>query len=130
MKVQTPSDAGDGSILSAQIEQCYRQLPISLVVNLVNGLFLIVVLWEAANTSLLLVWSLLLIAVTSVRFLALRAFMDATRGAQFSYETWRHYFVIGACAAGVVWGAAGGWWPALYPCCPLWTTHTRVSRSR
>jgi len=107
MKVQNSSGSADQSIISAQIEQCYRQLPISLIVNLVNGLFLTVVLWEAANKPALLIWALLLIAVTGVRFLTLRAFRDAPRSAQFSFDAWRHYFVIGGCAAGVVWGLAG-----------------------
>ena len=34
-------------VLTAQIEQCYRQLPISLVVNLVNAVILVTVLWGA-----------------------------------------------------------------------------------
>jgi diguanylate cyclase (GGDEF)-like protein len=107
MNVQNPPGSGDQSIIGAQVEQCYRQLPISLVVNLVNGLFLAGVLWEAANTPVLLIWGLFLIAVTGLRFLTLRAFRDAPRDARFSYDAWRRSFVIGACAAGVVWGAAG-----------------------
>jgi diguanylate cyclase (GGDEF)-like protein len=106
-KVQNSSGSEDQSILSAQIEQCYRQLPISLIVNLVNGLVLAGVLWEVANIPVLLIWLLFLLAVSGFRFLTLRAFRHAPRNAQFSHDTWRRSFVIGACAAGVVWGAAG-----------------------
>jgi hypothetical protein len=95
------------SIISAQIEQCYRQLRISLVFNLVNGIFLIGALWGATNTAALFGWAFLLIAVTDARYLTLRAFEEALQGEQLNHDTWRRYFVIGACAAGVVWGAAG-----------------------
>ncbi len=104
---QNSNGRADQEVLTAQIEQSFRQLPISLVVNLVNGLILIVVLWEAAETLSLLVWLLLIIVITAARFFSLRAFRDAARGAQFNQDTWRRYFVIGACAAGLVWGAAG-----------------------
>ena len=107
LNAQDSSGFGDQSIIGAQIEQCYRQLPISLIVNLVNGLVLAGVLWEAADTDALLIWVLFLFVITGIRFLTLRAFRAAPRGAQFSHDTWRHSFVIGACAAGVLWGAAG-----------------------
>jgi len=97
----------DHDLRKTSIEHSYRQLPISLLVNLVNGLILTVVLWEAVSTPVLLIWLLLLVIVTAIRFIALRVFGRAARSAEFDHETWRHYFVIGACAAGVVWGIAG-----------------------
>ena len=104
---QNSNGCADQEVLTAQIEQSFRQLPISLVVNLVNGLILIVVLWEAAEIFSLLIWFLLIIVVSAGRFLSLRAFRDAARGTYFNQDTWRRYFVIGACAAGLVWSAAG-----------------------
>jgi diguanylate cyclase (GGDEF)-like protein len=101
------SGSAGQTVFDLQIERCYRQLPISLVINLVNGLILIAVLWTAAATSSLLIWMLLLIIVTAVRFLALRAFINAPRGAGFNHSIWQRRFVIGACAAGLVWGTAG-----------------------
>jgi diguanylate cyclase (GGDEF)-like protein len=106
-EVQQPSRPPDPDILTARIEQSYRQLSISLVVNLVNGLLLAVVLWGAASAPVLLIWSLLLITVTGARFLTLRAFRKATLGAQLDHAAWTKHFVVGACAAGVVWGASG-----------------------
>jgi diguanylate cyclase (GGDEF)-like protein len=104
---QNPPDSVDRRTDGAQIEHSYRQLPISLIVNLANGLILTVVLWEAADTTVLLIWAFALTAVTGVRFLTLHAIRNAARGVQFRHDIWRHYFVIGACAAGMVWGAAG-----------------------
>ena len=106
-KDQKSHGTAEKDLRNAQIEHSYRQLPISLVVNLVNGLILTVVLWDAVNTPSLLVWLLLLFVIMAMRFFALSAFRKAITGAEFDHEAWRRYFVIGACAAGVVWGAAG-----------------------
>jgi diguanylate cyclase (GGDEF)-like protein len=107
MNVQNSSDSSDQHIICAQIEQCYGQLPTSLIVNLVNGIFLAAILWDAASMPVLVIWVLALIGVTGARFMMLRAFRRAPRDVQFRHDSWRHYFVVGACAAGLVWGAAG-----------------------
>jgi diguanylate cyclase (GGDEF)-like protein len=107
MELQNSPDSVDHRTDGAQIEHSYRQLPISLIVNLANGLILTVVLWEAADTTVLLIWAFALTAVTGVRFLTLRAIRNAAGRTQFRHDMWRHYFVVGACAAGFVWGAAG-----------------------
>lgn len=104
--VQQPPDTPDPGVLTPQIDQSFRRLPISLVVNLVNGLILVVVLWDATSAPVLLSWLLLLVAVTGTRFLTMRAFGKAMPDTRRS-SAWTHYFVAGACASGVVWGAAG-----------------------
>jgi diguanylate cyclase (GGDEF)-like protein len=92
------------TIVGAQIEQSYRQLPVSLAVNLVNGLLLTVVLWGAAHSAVLIAWAALLVIVTVGRYLALVAFRDAAPEANFTPEVWLRRFVFGAAAAGLVWG--------------------------
>jgi len=105
--VQQSSDSQDPGILVPQIAQSFRQLPISLIVNLANGLILAAVLWNAVPASALLTWSGLLIAVTGARFLTLRAFRNAAPRTESEHVVWTRYFLAGACAAGVVWGASG-----------------------
>ncbi|MGB5497133.1 MAG: GGDEF domain-containing protein, partial [Sedimenticolaceae bacterium] len=73
---QNSNGCADKEVLAAQIDQSFRQLPISLVVNLVNGLILIAVLWEGVEKIRLLVWLLLIIVVSAARFFSLRAFRD------------------------------------------------------
>ena len=97
----------DPRILVPQIEQSFRQLPISLIANLVNGFILAVVLRGAVSDVVLVGWLLLLVAVTAVRFLTLRAFRSAARHAYVDHAAWTRRFVLGACAAGIVWGASG-----------------------
>jgi diguanylate cyclase (GGDEF)-like protein len=93
--------------LAAQIEQGYGQLPIALVVNLVIGLILTVILWGAVDKATLVAWWALLAAVTAVRYTMLSAFRNASRGPRAELNRWRSYFLIGACAAGIVWGLGG-----------------------
>ena len=105
--VRHPSDSPHPGILVPQIAQSFRQLPISLIVNLANGLILAAVLWNAVPTPVLLTWSGLLIAVTGARFLTLRAFRNASPRSESDHAFWTKYFLAGACAAGVVWGLSG-----------------------
>lgn len=94
-------------VLAGQISQSYNQLPISLAVSVVNGLLLTVVLWGAVGTHALLAWLLVLFSVTAGRYAILRGYRDPLRRARISDAIWERTFVLGACASGVVWGAAG-----------------------
>lgn len=105
--VRPSSDSQDSDILVPQIVQSFRQLPISLIVNLANGFILAAVLWNAVPTPVLLTWSGLLIAVTGLRFLTLRAFRNASPRSESDHAVWTKHFLAGACAAGVVWGLSG-----------------------
>lgn len=103
-----PYSPSTGShVLTPQIGQSFHQLPISLVVNLINGLILAAVLRDAAPASVLVSWLLLLFVVTGGRYLTLRAFRKAMRGTTFDEAVWTRCFVAGAWAAGMVWGASG-----------------------
>ncbi|CRI64935.1 putative Diguanylate cyclase [Thiocapsa sp. KS1] len=100
-------DLREQATLSALIEQAYRQLPIALVVSLVNALLLTGVLWGAIEKATLLIWLVCLVSVTAFRFRAQHAFLDPLRRARVDDAVWRRDFVTGACAAGLVWGGAG-----------------------
>ncbi len=106
-RVKRSSDFSGPDILAPQIVQSFRQLPISLLVNLANGLILAAVLWGAMPAPVLLIWLGLLIAVTAARSLSLRAFRNAVPRGELDQAVWTRYFVTGACAAGVVWGVSG-----------------------
>lgn len=105
--VRPASDSQDTGLLVPQIVQSFRQLPISLIVNLANGFILAAVLWNAVPASVLLSWSGLLVAVTGARFLSLRAFRNASPRSESDHAYWTKHFLAGACAAGVVWGLSG-----------------------
>ena len=105
--IRPSSESQDPRVLVPQIAQSFRQLPISLIVNLANGFILAAVLWNVVPTPVLLSWLGLLVAVTGARFLTLRAFRDASPRSETDLAYWTKYFLAGACAAGVVWGLSG-----------------------
>src|SRR3569623_3798304 len=86
--VPPSSDSRDPGILVPQIVQSFRQLDISLIVNLANGLILAAVLWGTVSTPVLLAWSGLLIAVPGARFLSLRAFIHASPRSEPDLADW------------------------------------------
>lgn len=107
MTVADAEGATDRDLRIVQVEQCYRQLPIALTVNLVNGLILSLVLWEPAGPITILLWLLMLAGVSLFRHRSGQAFRTAPKDERFSPERWQHRFTAGACAAGVTWGLAG-----------------------
>ncbi|MCB1888507.1 MAG: GGDEF domain-containing protein [Rhodocyclaceae bacterium] len=90
----------------AQVAQCYRQLPIGLAVTCVNGTLLSVVLWEVADPAVVGLWLTVLLAVTTARYLDLRAFRRAEAAGGVAAQRWAGNFTTGAAAAGVAWGGA------------------------
>jgi diguanylate cyclase (GGDEF)-like protein len=90
----------------AQVAQSFRQLPISLVANLIIGLLLASLLWDSGQRAALGLWLLALLSVTVVRYLLLRAYGRADPDAR-ARRQWATVSVLGACGAGLVWGAAG-----------------------
>ena len=108
------SDTGDRraaasrahAVAAAQVEQAFHQLPVSLLAGLVNGLLLTYILWDVMGHSILNVWLTALLAVTAVRYAMLLAYRRAS-SPEKTEQRWRRYAVVGACAAGIVWGAAG-----------------------
>jgi len=103
---RSAADSIRSAIVAAQVEQAYRHLPVSLLAGLVNGLLLAYFLRDVIAHPALDIWLIALVIVTSARYAALRAYRSRTRSA-FAQAPWRRYAVLGACAAGLLWGSAG-----------------------
>lgn len=101
-----PVDIRPAEAVSAQIQQSFRQLPLALAANLVIGLLLATLLWQVIDHTSLVLWMTALALVTGGRFALLYAFNRAPRVGR-DPALWRRRFVLGACGAGLVWGAAG-----------------------
>lgn len=102
-----PETLRSADVLAGEIDQCFRHLPISLAAHAANSLILVAVLWGAVDGLRLLVWLGAILLVASGRLLLWRRYRNPERNTRISGETWRRLLVVGACAAGVVWGAAG-----------------------
>lgn len=106
-----PATIHADAVVGAQIEHAYGQLPIALFVNLINGVILAALLWGATDTDTIRLWLVALILVTAGRLALLQSFRRATRLSAVE-PVWGRLFVIGACAAGLVWASAA---PLLFP---------------
>lgn len=100
-------DPQEDQILHIQLEQAYHQLPISLLVNLLNSLLLAVILWSSFPASRLIVWLAGILIVTGLRYGLYRAYRDQHRRGGRPAIDWRRGFLIGALLSGLVWGSAG-----------------------
>ncbi len=89
----------------------YSAMPLSLLINIVNGFILIVVLWSVLDRWLLSTWYGLLIAVTAARaflFVHYRRYhADNGEKQPYSNEQWKKWFFTGVAVCGLIWGSAG-----------------------
>ncbi len=106
-KAQHQSDFSERSAVFVQVEQCFRQLPISLAVNLINAAIIAAVLWGVVGSTRVIAWLVLMVLVSGARYWLLHEFRKAGRDALFALDRWTQRFVYGACGAGVAWGVAG-----------------------
>ncbi len=103
---RTAAVSRERAVAAAQVAQGFRQLPISLLAGLANGLLLTYILWDVIEHATLHIWLIALLCVTVVRYVMLVAYRRASSPSD-GERRWRLYSMFGACAAGIVWGAAG-----------------------
>ena len=105
------SPHGRDEMLGAQVRMAYANLPVSQAVALFNGLLLAAVLASVVDRLVLLGWLASLVAVTIARMILQLRFRRAAATAA-DMSDWRSYHLVGALAAGLVWGASA---VLLYP---------------
>lgn len=99
-------------VLREQLTYLCQQSPISLGVNLLNGLILSTVQWQIIDHLVITAWLAGVVLVTAGRYGLLRAYRKAADSETFDPNCWAGYFRLGACTSGLIWGA-GGWF--LFP---------------
>ena len=102
--------AGQRQVEAEQVALLYKQVPASLGVTVVNVAIMSVFLWPVVPHDLVAAWFLAHFAVIAARAALARAY--GRRQERDDVGPWRTRFVVGACAAGVVWGCGA---TALYP---------------
>ncbi|MFD2111710.1 diguanylate cyclase [Thiorhodococcus fuscus] len=101
------SQRHDEQVAALQIAQSYRQLPIGLLVTILNGFILAAVLWNAIDGMRLAIWLTALLAVTLGRFALVRAYHNRRQRQTHDTQSWGRYFILGSLASGLTWGSAG-----------------------
>lgn len=107
MKPPTPRTQLNQDVLALRLEHAFRQLSVSTLANIVNGLILVAVFWNELDHQVLLVWLAMVYCVALLRYILLHVFRDPARKSALHTSTWANLFMLGAFSAGMVWGAAG-----------------------
>lgn len=87
------------------VELLYKQAPSAFMATLLNGGIITCVLWSQVSPSLLIIWLILIGAITAYRFELVRRHRRTPLVADQAVS-WRTRFIVGTGAAGAVWGAA------------------------
>jgi diguanylate cyclase (GGDEF)-like protein/PAS domain S-box-containing protein len=93
-------------LYAEQVRQLYRQSRVAYFGTLVNASILVFALWGLVSSSLLGGWLCAMFAVTAARYLLNRSYQRLQPPASEA-RSWARRFVIGAGAAGLLWGIAG-----------------------
>jgi PAS domain S-box-containing protein len=99
------TDAAD-EVYAEQVRVLYENSRQGLTATLVNALLVAFADRDLVPVGTLAAWFGSLGLITGLRFLLLRGFWRAPR-APAEARRWDAYFTAGACASGVLWGAAG-----------------------
>jgi signal transduction histidine kinase/ActR/RegA family two-component response regulator len=93
------------AIRSQQVRILYLQGPPLLIANVVNAGVVASVLWLEAPNAVLLLWVGAMAFVIGLRLVLRRSYLRAKPPAEAT-EVWGRRFVVGAAAAGALWGVA------------------------
>ncbi len=105
----------DVRVYAEQVRQLYRLSRPAYIGTLINSSILVFALWGLVSTAHLGGWLCAVFFVTAGRFLLYRAY-HGINPADEAAPLWGRRFIIGAAAAGLLWGIAGS---VLYPASSL-----------
>src|SRR5215210_488606 len=104
-KPEQDADESSRQIEAELVGLLYKQAPSGFIATLINAGIVTFMLWPSVSHSVLLTWLTLIAVITSARF-ALVLHYRRTASLVTQTEYWRTRFIVGAGAAGTVWGAA------------------------
>ncbi len=93
-------------ILDGVLASVYRQVPQSVLGNLVGGVALVAAFWNTHNINLLIGWFIAMLIEALVRLRAARRFRESSQRIE-QVHAWAARWVGLAASSGVLWGAAG-----------------------
>jgi signal transduction histidine kinase len=100
----------EARVATEQVRQLYRQGVFVLLANVFNAVIVTGALWHAVGHGLLLGWTAAMSIMAVIRWRLRHAYMAVPR-VPSETGTWARRAVAGSCAAGVLWGMAGGLFP-------------------
>ena len=99
------SESQDLVTLSERTQLIYSAVTNSIVASLIGSLILTVVLWPAVNHETMIVWLLIMVAVSFLRVLSAYYYKSSTKD-KASALIWCRRFLVGSILASLIWASA------------------------
>jgi signal transduction histidine kinase len=93
-------------ILDGVLASVYRQVPQSVLGNLVGGVALVAAFWNTHSQNLLVGWFIAMLVEALIRLRAARRFRESPQRIE-QVHAWASRWVALAASSGALWGAAG-----------------------
>jgi diguanylate cyclase (GGDEF)-like protein/PAS domain S-box-containing protein len=103
-----PTAEADAHVLADLVNQLYRMSRPAYLGTLLNAGIITLVLWDAARARDLLIWIVLVTALTAGRYLLYQSYCRR-QPPPAEAPLWRDRFVLGTATMGCLWGALGSW---------------------
>ncbi|MFK7830154.1 MAG: ATP-binding protein [Congregibacter sp.] len=106
---ETASDDASGmSAYADQVRLLYSNSHTGLAVNVLLSFTMTWLLWESVPRQMLLIWLVVLLALTAVRVFSLRRFIGTAPG-DLKIRSWGRKFLVFSTISGLVWGLSAAW---------------------
>ena len=96
----------DSKVRLEQLAMLYTQLPLGLIVNVLNAALLAYILSDVVAAPLPALWFFAVVALSTVRAGSYWAY-SKTSPSEYDYAFWRNLFAGGAFASAALWGMSG-----------------------
>lgn len=97
-----------GGVEAALVDMFHRRAPAPIIaLNILFAALLVLLWWGSIPSPDLLLWLGAMTAVAVINILRHRRYEAALRSGAVDTERWRHTFISGTFANGLVWGAGG-----------------------
>lgn len=106
---ETSSLSLDETIFKEVVNALYMALPASTAANSIIGLSLISILWHVIDTTLLVVWFLVLFTISIGRYILYRRYMKARKNTSLDLLYWDRFFYILLILTGLTWACVSIW---------------------
>lgn len=96
----------DKQIQAGAIKIVFQQSKSALLINLVNSVFLVYMLWGIIALPILFTWWFLLFTITIARITLTFSYLKTSPSCETA-EKWGQFFTFGTLLSGCIWGSAG-----------------------
>lgn len=108
MKQHIKTNHNDLAVLAEQTSQIFSDANKSIVATVVNSIILTVVLWQVIDHQVLMIWLVLLLIVSILRYILANNYKSSSPSLNKT-PFWLQRFLFGTVTISVLWGASSIW---------------------